>query len=237
VPPTMGHDSMQIGFRSQENHIQRNPPFLHRETTFKNAFHSVSRTICAIKLDSTIISERKAHQGLMREDLVVLRHIFNLNHGIYTLDQDRLKPLGLGSKLPDSDIKDLLIVSIDIENPYIAQLSENSRYQTRLSMLDTRGLQAFIYDQKQDSLELLETCQFCISSKKGFKMIPESYCFGKSKRTILKDLQFIIQTLISDQDAVLVVDGGSGPCGDLSFLEAAEISMCYRHTKGSSAST
>ncbi|RDL35219.1 uncharacterized protein BP5553_07150 [Venustampulla echinocandica] len=56
-------------------------------------------------------SPRPPHQGALREDLLVLRHIFDLNLGRQAPD-----PMFLGENLPDSFIKDLLIVGLDVEN-------------------------------------------------------------------------------------------------------------------------
>jgi hypothetical protein len=106
---------------------------------------------------------RKAHKGLLREDLLVPRHIFNLDGGRQALTQDRLKTLGLGLNLPDSGMKDLLIVSLDIESPNISRLVKDGKYQIGLSILDTRHLQSSIRNRTGYNLYgLLWTHQFCI---------------------------------------------------------------------------
>lgn len=140
---------------------------------------------------------RKAHKGLLRVDLLVLRHIFSLNHGLHALDQDYLKILGLN--LPDSDMKDLLIVSLDVKNPNISQIAKNGHFQIGISVLDTRRLQSSIRKRRgQNAQDLLQTHQFCIGSPKYFKNSSRSFCFGQSKHINLEDLSTTIQDLISN---------------------------------------
>ncbi|RFU30921.1 hypothetical protein B7463_g5400, partial [Scytalidium lignicola] len=162
---------------------------------------------------------RKAHKGLLREDLLVLRHILNINHGLQALDQNRLKTLnGLGLNLPDSKIKDLLIVSLDVENPNIAQLAKNGKYQVGLSILDTRHLQSSILN----SHDLLQTYQFCIGPLKYCRDASRTFCFGQSKHIKLEDLNSAIQNLILKRDFILVVHGGKWDCR---FLQAAKVDL------------
>lgn len=56
----------------------------------------------------------KAHKGLLREDLLFLRHIFNLHLG-RSQSSDQICALNQGRNLPGSMIKDVLIISLDIE--------------------------------------------------------------------------------------------------------------------------
>ena len=127
---------------------------------------------------------RKAHKGLLREDLLVLRHIFDLNHGKQSLDQDRLETLGLGHNLPNSGIKDLLVVGIDVENPDIAQLDKNGKFQIGLCILDTRDLRASIGDcTEHDSPASLRTHQFCIGPLKYFKDASRSFVLLRRSET------------------------------------------------------
>jgi hypothetical protein len=65
----------------------------------------------------TPITERKAHKGLLREELLLLRHTFSLNFGRSQENFDRACAKAGGENLPGSTIKDLLIVSVDIESP------------------------------------------------------------------------------------------------------------------------
>lgn len=161
---------------------------------------------------------RKAHKGLLREDLLVLRHIFDLNHG-----QQSLETLGLGHNLPDSGIKDLLVVGVDVENPDTAQLGKNGKYQIGLCILDTRDLRASIGDcAEHDSPDWLRTHQFCIGPPKYFRDASRSFCFGQAKHLIPNDINTMIQDLVSNQDIVLVVHGGAG---DLHFLQAAKVDL------------
>jgi hypothetical protein len=163
---------------------------------------------------------RKAHKGLLREDLLVLRHIFDLDHGQQSLAQDRLEILGLGQNLPNSGIKDLMVVGIDVENPDIAQLEKNGRYQIGLCILDTRDLQASIGDYTEPAS--LRTHQFCIGPPKYFNDTSRSFCFGEAKHLDSDDINTMIRNLVSNRDIVLVVHGG---VRDLHFLQAAKVDL------------
>jgi hypothetical protein len=81
------------------------------------------------------------HKGLLREDLLVLRRIFDLDLGQEILEQDRSTTLSLGQNLPDSATKDILIVALDIEGVGTGQLPEDGQFQIGLCIFDTRHLQ------------------------------------------------------------------------------------------------
>jgi hypothetical protein len=141
---------------------------------------------------------RKAHKGFLREDLLVLRHIFNLDGGRQASTQDRLKTLGLGLNPPDSGMKDLLIVSLDIGSPNISRLLKDGKYQIGLSILDTRHLQSSIRNRTEHNLyDLLQKHQFCTGDQRYFKNGSRGFCFGQSKHIVLEDLNTIIQNLAS----------------------------------------
>ncbi|KAK0103770.1 hypothetical protein ONS95_005772 [Cadophora gregata] len=169
---------------------------------------------------------RKAHKGLVRDDLLVLRQIFDLNHGKTASDRDLPNDLILASSLPDSNIKDLLIVSLDVENPPCGtELQNNSNYQLGLCVLDTRelGPGMLIGTQRTNSHELLRTFQLVIGSAKYNKKAAHSYCFGESQHISLPGLNAKLQELIPpERDAVLVLHGG---VWDLKFLEAAKLDL------------
>jgi hypothetical protein len=172
---------------------------------------------------STIISESKAHKGLLREELLLLRHTFELHLGWprELLDEATAKAPKIlqAQNLPSSWIKDLLIVSLDIEG-HPDQLTKESagRYQVRLSILDTRHLQSDTADTRHESL--LQTYHLCVGPEKYFKKKSWKFCFGKSRHVTLEELRDETQKLIRKRDVILVLHGGSS---DLSFLRAAQI--------------
>lgn len=163
------------------------------------------------------ITQPKAHKGLLRGDLLLLRHTFGLHFGRSQegLDQNR------GQNLPGSKIKDLLIVSLDIEG-HPNQFTEHYlQYQVGLSILDTRHLQPSISDTQHGTV--LETYHFCVGPDKYFKKRKsQKFCFGQSRHVTIGDLQSEIQKLISERDVILVVHGGKD---DLLFLKAVEIDL------------
>ena len=170
-------------------------------------------------------SPRPAHKGLLRDDLLVLRHIFNLDLGRPAFHFPNCsEPAILGQNLPDSTIKDLLIVAIDVENSDTTKFANDGQHQVGLSILDTRHLHSFISDPsaEYDIDNLLENHQFCIGSVKYYLRISRTYCFGKSRHIDLIDLNQEIQQMVSWRDVILVVHGGSE---DIRFLEAAGMDL------------
>ncbi|KAK0107955.1 hypothetical protein ONS96_003739 [Cadophora gregata f. sp. sojae] len=172
---------------------------------------------------------RKAHKGLVRDDLLALRQIFDLNPVEKFSDRLHSNDLVLASSLPDSNIKDLLIVSLDVENPPSSgtELQRNSNYQIGLCILDTRELELghgrHIDTQRRSPYELLQTFQLVIGSAKYDKKASQSYCFGESQHLILPELNAKLQELIPpDRDTVLVLHGG---VWDLKFLQAANLDL------------
>jgi hypothetical protein len=99
------------------------------------------------------------HKGLLRENLLVLRCIFNLDLGREILEQDRSTTLSLGENLPDSATKDILIVTLDIEGVGTGRLPEDGQFQIGLSIFDTRHLQ-----HTSTEHDLLQSHNFCAGS-------------------------------------------------------------------------
>jgi hypothetical protein len=174
---------------------------------------------------STIINEPKAHKGLLREELLLLRHTLDLHLGRprELLDETIAKaPKILSAQnLPGSWIKDLLIVSLDIEG-HLDQLTTRNggRYQVELSILDTRLVQSGSTETQHASL--IQPHHFVVGLEKYFKKKSWKFCFGKSRHVTLEELRDEIQKLIRKRDVFLVLHGGSS---DLSFLRAAQIHL------------
>jgi hypothetical protein len=108
--------------------------------------------------DPITTNSQKAHNSLLREELVLLRHYLDLH-----LDRSRVmleracakKPKILGQNIPGSNIKDLLLVSIDIENTQAYRTDKladyDGQYQVGLSILDTRDLQSRVTNPEHGS--------------------------------------------------------------------------------------
>merc|ERR1711977_560255 len=125
----------------------------------------------------------KAHKSLLREDLLVLRHLFDLKDGQQTLENNHLEGQSLGSCIPGSNIRDLLFVSLDVENPpNKAELERNAEHQIGVSILDTRELGfGTAVVTKRDPIDILRTYQFVIGSMKYNRNASRSFCFGESQ--------------------------------------------------------
>jgi hypothetical protein len=82
------------------------------------------------------------HKGLLREDLLALRRIFDLDLGRDTLEQGRSTILSLGKNLPDSATKDIFIVALDIEGVGMGQLPEDGQ---KAALLTSKNRSGFCY--------------------------------------------------------------------------------------------
>ena len=170
----------------------------------------------------TTTNEPKAHKRLLREELLLLRHTFDFHLGRprELLDETIAKApkTHRAQNLPGSWIKDLLIVSLDIEG-HPDQLTKESagRYQVGLSILDTRLVQSIAETQHASSLK---THHLIVGLEKYFKKKSWKFCFRKSRHVTLEELRDEIQKLTRKRDIILVLHGGSS---DISFLRAAQI--------------
>jgi hypothetical protein len=117
-------------------------------------------------------------------------------------------------------IKDLLIVSLDIEGQTDQLKKENGQYQVGLCILDTRYLQSRTSDTQLESV--LQTHHFCVGPEKYFKRKSWKICFGQSRHVTLEVVQNEIQKLISKGDVILAVHDGKD---DLAFIKAANIHL------------
>lgn len=148
------------------------------------------------------------------------------------MDQDRLQALGgLGANLPGSQIKDLLIVGVDIESPNAAQLEKDGHYEVGIPLFDTRDVHAIVSAGIDHSaLDMLPTHHFYKGNnqaskkgiKSGFDEVLRRFCFGKTLHISQEQLppHLMIQKLVSGRDIILVVHVG---VRDLEFLQAAKL--------------
>jgi hypothetical protein len=159
----------------------------------------------------------KSHKGLLREDLLFLRHIFNLHLG-RSQGLDQTCVLNLGRNLPGSMIKDVLMISLDIEGFPDQFSKDEAQHQFGLCILDTRHLSQISEIQYES---ILDTQHFCIGPEKYLKAWKSrKFCFGEPKNITISDLRNEIQTIISGRDIVLILHGGKD---DLLFLKSVDV--------------
>ncbi|TVY57485.1 hypothetical protein LSUE1_G010351, partial [Lachnellula suecica] len=141
----------------------------------------------------------KAHKGPIQKDLIFLRHTFVLclDRSHEGFDQDYAK--SQGQKLPNSAIKDALVICLDI-GVNCHTFAKQSDYQIGLSILDTRHLQSLNSDEK-----LFQTRHFCVGTETYFLTKCRSFYFGKSEHTTHEQVCSTLETMISGRDIVLVV--------------------------------
>ncbi|TVY59112.1 hypothetical protein LCER1_G000646 [Lachnellula cervina] len=173
----------------------------------------------------TITAQPKSHKGLLREELILLRHTFDLHLDRSRGDFNLAYADRRGQNLPESTIKDLLIISVKTKGCPDQLTIENGRYQVGLSVLDTRNLQSVPADMQKGSI--LQTYHFCVGLERYFKKKSWNFCFGRSKHVTIEDIRREIQKLVAKRNVVLVVHGGKD---DLEFIKAAKIHLRQLYT-------
>ncbi|TVY32827.1 hypothetical protein LSUB1_G007974 [Lachnellula subtilissima] len=173
--------------------------------------------------NNTTTIRPKAHKGLLREDLILLRHTFDLHLGRSRAGFNQVYADRRGQNLPESMIKGLLIISFHIEGQPDQPTKESGRYQVGLSVLDTRHLQCVPVDMQST----LQTYHFCVGPERYFKKKSWNFCFGQSRHVTIDDIRREIQKLVAKRNVVLVVHGGKD---DLQFIKAAKIHFRQLYT-------
>ena len=133
-------------------------------------------------------------------------------------DHVRCTSLDLGQNLVKSNIKDLLIVALDIEGVDTGQLLGEGNFQIGLSILDTRCICSSSPEQY-----LLQSYNFCVGSPDYCTKAVRKFSFGQSEDAKIEELRTKIQELVVGRNIILVVHGGKY---DVLFLKDIDIDLC-----------
>ncbi|KAL6799500.1 hypothetical protein GGI42DRAFT_361398 [Trichoderma sp. SZMC 28013] len=142
------------------------------------------------------------HTGILREENIALRQI--LGYRLETLTSSPYKLPSIGHYLPGTSIKDVLLVSVDVDTGggYEA-ISEEQSFHIGISIFDTRSL----IKQPQDLGDAVKSYQFINNNSKPCRWAAKSFLFGESKLIKLADLPASFFLLTQGRDYVLVAHG------------------------------
>jgi hypothetical protein len=140
----------------------------------------------------------------IRKNIHVLRQILGLESAGGT---------ELGQNLPHSNMKDILIVGLDLEHGSLQPHNSHSikkkkklegfHFQIGLSILDTRQLH-----HRDPEKPLVHGHQFCTGSDEFVEEASRKFCFGQSEQITLSTVNIKILELIRGRDFVLVLFDG-----------------------------
>lgn len=158
------------------------------------------------------------HDGLLREDLVTLRVLF----GYKNKECDYTEPpAGLSVKLPQSFVRDVLFVAIDVDTGQgFEEIKEGQHFRVGVSVLDTRCLPALdrgkAQPTEQEFRQFIKAYQFAIGSKEYCRKAAEKFWHGQSEEILVSDVKSRIHELVTDRKVIFVIHGGADT--DVKFL-------------------
>ncbi|KAF7549750.1 hypothetical protein G7046_g8238 [Stylonectria norvegica] len=142
------------------------------------------------------------HTGILREENIALRQI--LGYRLETLHASPYSPPQIGQHLPGTFIKDVLLVSIDVDTGGGYEvISPGQSFHIGVSVLDTRCLTR----KPDDPRDAITSYQFINSDSRPCKRAAKNFLFGETKLATLPDFASRIGLYTKDRDYVLVGHG------------------------------
>lgn len=158
------------------------------------------------------------HTGLLREEVLVLRDL--LGYVDFTDETTTLEPPQVGVPLPNSRMKDLLLVGLDVDTfQGYEQLVPDQQLHIGISLLDTRELQASIQDADFPG-GLIDSYQFTVGSSKYCQRASRKFMFGRSEALDICRIRPRLQQLIGGRPFALVLHGSSS---DMKMLRNLDV--------------
>lgn len=159
------------------------------------------------------------HTGILREENLILRHIFGYgNQPIHTNPLPRI-----GSPLPGSSINDILFVSVDVDTGGGYEvISPNQSFHVGISIFDTRYFGSNSLTEPQTAIK---SYQFINRDTKPCKQAARRFLLGATETHTPAAMATQISTLTQDRDYILVAHGISE---DLKFLNNIDASIAAR---------
>lgn len=149
-------------------------------------------------------SVQQPHRGILREENIALRQI--LGYRLETIQTSPYSPPRIGQCLPGTFIKDVLLVSVDVDTGGGYQvISPGQSFHIGVSIFDTRCLLA--QNKPDDPRDAITSYQFINSDSRPCRWAAKSFLFGDTELTTLPDLASRISLLTRDRDYVLVAHG------------------------------
>ncbi|KAI1204791.1 uncharacterized protein F4807DRAFT_471752 [Annulohypoxylon truncatum] len=164
------------------------------------------------------------HTGLLREELLVFRHLLGLG--------ENPSQIRLGPPLSNSSLKDILFVSIDVDGPRDFKCAENSPCLVGISILDTRRLQFYmttisVAAKTRSALgnveNLIKSHQLQVGQSNHLSYRSSKFLFGETRQIKADKVKTYLQRLIKDRFFVLVTYGGGA--ADCIYLEGLRLGI------------
>jgi DNA polymerase III epsilon subunit-like protein len=160
-----------------------------------------------------------SHTGLLREDLLALRHILGLS------TDEACKGVCTELSLPNSSKKDLLLIGVDVETMgRTDEVISGQDFHIGISVLDTRSLQTLVNSQSSanNPTQLIESFQYTFGDSKSCQKASEKFLFGNTEAIEISDLKDKIENLSSGRYVALIFHGAHE---DLKFLQNLDIDL------------
>lgn len=116
----------------------------------------------------------------------------------------------IGNLLPETSIRDLLIVAVEVDYPRGRQFLDEQSYRIGLSILDTRCITGQI-----DASKPIASYQFIINDSRSCRTAKKRFLFGESETISLSGFAARLEMLVHGRDYVLA---GHGMDTDLKLL-------------------
>lgn len=149
-----------------------------------------------------MVSVLQPHVGILREENIALRQI--LGYRLETVQTSPYSPPQIGQYLPGTFIKDVLLVSVDVDTGGGYEvISPEQSFHIGVSIFDTRCLIQKLHDPR----DAITSYQFINRDSRPCKWAAKSFLFGETELMTLNDFASRIFLLTKDRDYVLVAHG------------------------------
>ncbi|KAM0328488.1 hypothetical protein ACHAQA_004895 [Verticillium albo-atrum] len=150
--------------------------------------------------------ELPAHTGLLREEVLALRSV--LGYTDFAGPYATLQSPGFGTKLPDSSMKDVLLVAVDVDsNNRTEEACPDQQLHIGVSLFDPRRLQKLLGEELPDTARfqhLIDSYQFTVGDSAYCQKATEKFLFGQSSPVLLSQIQTKLEELTAGRDFALV---------------------------------
>ncbi|KAH7011501.1 QDE-2-interacting protein [Ilyonectria destructans] len=159
------------------------------------------------------------HTGILREENLVLQQIFG--YGDQPMHTDPIPRTGL--PLPGSSIKDILLVSVDVDTGGGYEvISPDQSFHVGISIFDTRYLTS---NSSTDPQKAIASYQFINRDTKPCKQAAKRFLLGATEIQTLTAIAAKISALTQGRDYILVAHGVNE---DLKFLNNIDAGIAAR---------
>lgn len=144
----------------------------------------------------------RPHTGILREENVALRQM--LGYRLESVQNSPYNPPQIGQYLSGAPIKDVLLVSIDVDTGGgYETISPDQSFHIGVSVFDTRCL----VQKLDDARDAITSYQFINRESRPCKWAAKNFLFGETELMTLDDFATWFSLLIDDRDYVLVAHG------------------------------